>query len=141
MKKTEALLNETRLELKNAMELLKLSSVKHNNVFLWRTDSFSEILKEAKNGGKEELGSDAFYTKSEAESFGYKLRVFICPRWGLLHFTSHLKLHSRQYIVDNTLFLRLRLVHHLIRTPDLKVKKNMGYILDGILTNCPKRGL
>ena len=81
MKKTEALLNETRLELKNAMELLKLSSVKHNNVFLWRTDSFSEILREAKNGGKEELGSDAFYTKSEAESFGYKLRVFICPKW------------------------------------------------------------
>ena len=137
MKKTDALLNETRLELKNAMELLKLSSV--NNVFLWRSDSFSEILKEAKNGGKEELGSDAFYTKSEAESFGYKSRVFICPKWGLL--TSHLKLHSRRYIVDNTLFLRLRLVHHLIRTPDLKVKKNTGYILDGILTNCPKSGL
>ena len=76
---TEALLNETRLELKNAMELLKLSSVKHTNLFLWRIDSFSEILKEAKNGGKEIIDSDPFYNKIETESFGYKLRVEIHP--------------------------------------------------------------
>ena len=179
MKKTDALLNETRLELKNAMELLKLSSV--NNVFLWRTDSFSEILKEAKNGGKDEIAGDPFYTKSETESFGYKLRVVVCPNgfgndknthlsvfivvmkgeydailrwpfnkkvkftlidqqddpdqrenetgeivgkkipsfarpkteenkgWGLLNFISHLKLHSRRYIVDNTLFLQVEI--------------------------------
>ena len=75
---TEPLLNETRLELKNAVELLKLSSVKQN-VFLWRIDSFSEILKEAKNGRKEAISSDPFSTKSETESFGYKLRVVICP--------------------------------------------------------------
>ena len=67
---TEALLNETRLELKNAMELLKLSSVKHTNVFLWRIDSFSEILKEAKNGGKERIDSDPFYVKTGTENFG-----------------------------------------------------------------------
>ena len=77
-KNTEALLNETRLELKNAMELLKLSSVKHTNVFPWRIDSFSEILKEAKNGGKERIDCDPFYTKSETESFSHKLRVYIC---------------------------------------------------------------
>ena len=178
---TEALLNETRLELKNAMELLKLSSVKHTNVFPWRIDSFSEILKEAKNGGKEELCSDAFYTKSEAESFGYKLRVEFQPngqgagknthlsvyivvmkgeydavlRWpfnkkvkitlidqqddpdqrenvtgeivgreipnfarpekkenagrGFHCFISHVKLHSRRYIVDDTLFLQVEI--------------------------------
>ena len=76
---TEALLNETRLELKNAMELLKLSSVKHTNVFPWRIDSFSEILKEAKNGGKERIDCDPFYTKSETESFSHKLRVYIYP--------------------------------------------------------------
>ena len=178
---TEALLNETRLELKNAMKLLKLSSVKHTNLFLWRIDSFSEILTEAKNGGKEELGSDAFYTKSEAESFGYKLRVEIHPNghgegdnthlsvfivvmkceydavlrwpfdkkvkitlidqqddpdhrenftketvgggipsfgrpereknvgWGFHCFISHLELHSRRYIVDDTLFLQVEI--------------------------------
>ena len=76
---TEALLNETRLELKNAMELLKLSSVKHNDAFLWRIDSFSEILEEAKNGGKEKIYSDPLYTKTETESFGYKLRFLIYP--------------------------------------------------------------
>ena len=76
---TEALLNETRLELKNAMKLLKLSSVKHTNLFLWRIDSFSEILKEAKNGGKERIDCDPFYTKSETESFSHKLRVYIYP--------------------------------------------------------------
>ena len=181
LKKTEALLNETRVELQNAIELLRLSSVKHNNVFLWRIDSFSEILKEAKNGGKDEIAGDPFYTKSETESFGYKLRVVVCPNgfgndknthlsvfivvmkgeydailrwpfnkkvkftlidqqddpdqrenetgeivgkkipsfarpkteenkgWGLLNFISHLKLHSRRYIVDNTLFLQVEI--------------------------------
>ena len=61
------------------MEQLNLSSVKHTNVFLWRIDNFSQILKEAKNGGKEKIGSDPFYTKSETESFGYKLRLEIRP--------------------------------------------------------------
>ena len=52
---TEALLNETRIELKkNAMKMQKLSSVKHKNVFSWRIDSFSEILKEAKKRKKKE---------------------------------------------------------------------------------------
>ena len=153
---TEALLNETRLELKNAMELLKLSSVKHTNVFPWRIDSFSEILKEAKNGGKEELGSDAFYTKSEAvfivvmkceydavlrwpfdkkvkitlidqqddpdhwenftkETVGGGIPSFGRPEkeknvgWGFHCFISHLELHSRRYIVDDTLFLQVEI--------------------------------
>ena len=171
---TEALLNETRLELKNAMEQLNLSSVKHTNLFIWRIDNFSEILKET-------IGSDPFYTKSETESFGYKLRLEIRPnglrdsenthlsvfiavmkgeydailRWpfnkkvkftvidqqndpdqrenvtggivgrdisnfarpkkkenlsrGLSNFISHLKLHSRRYIVDDTLFLQVEI--------------------------------
>ena len=68
---TEALLNETRLELKNA--------IKHNKVFLWRIDSFNEILKEAKNGGKETIDNNLFYKNSETESFGYKLKVYIYP--------------------------------------------------------------
>ena len=181
LKKTEALLNETRVELKNAMQLSKLSSVKHTNVFLWRIDSFSDILKEAGNGGKEKICSDPFYTKTETEWFGYKLKVDIYPnglrdgknthlsayivvmkgeydailRWpfnkkvkftlidqqddphqrenvtsetvgknirnfarpeteenggrGFHHFISHVKLHSRRYVVDDTLFLQVEI--------------------------------
>ena len=176
---TEALLNETRVELENAMELLKLSSIKHNNVFPWRIDSFNEFLKEAKNGRKERIQSDPFYTKTETESYGYKLGVCIYPNglgvfknahlsvivvvmkgeydailrwpliktmkftlidqqgdpgqrenvtrvistenipsfarpeteenmgWGIHNFISHLKLHSRRYIVNDTLFLQV----------------------------------
>ena len=40
-----ALLNETMAALKNVMGLLQLSNVKHTNVFLWRIDGFSEIVK------------------------------------------------------------------------------------------------
>ena len=77
---TEALLNETRIELKkNAKKMQKLSSVKHKNVFSWRIDSFSEILKEAKKGKKKRIESDPFYIKTETESFGYKLKVYIYP--------------------------------------------------------------
>ena len=61
------------------MELLKSSSVQHTNAFLWRIDGFSEILKQAKNERKERIYSDPFYTKTEADGFGYKLRVFIYP--------------------------------------------------------------
>ncbi|CAH3128133.1 unnamed protein product, partial [Pocillopora meandrina] len=161
---TEALLNETRLELKNAMEQLNLSSVKHTNVFLWRIDNFSEILKEAKNGGKETIGSDLHQKKLRLEirpkglgdSENTHLSVFIAVmkgeydailRWpfnkkvkftvidqqndpdqrenifrtlqgprkkenlsrGLSNFISHLKLHSRRYIVDDTLFLQVEI--------------------------------
>ncbi|XP_027041482.1 TNF receptor-associated factor 5-like [Pocillopora damicornis] len=76
---TKVLLDKTRDELKNAMELLKSSSVQHTNAFLWRIDGFSEILKQAKNEGKERIYSDPFYTKTETDGFGYKLRVFIYP--------------------------------------------------------------
>lgn len=178
---TEALLNETRFELENAMELLKLSSIKHNNVFPWRIDSFSEFFIEAKNGRKQKIQSDPFYTKTETGSFGYKLRVGIYPNrlgdyknthlsvivavtkgeydailrwlfnktmnstlidqqddpdqrenvtreivakkipsfarpeteentgWGIHNFISHLKLHSRRYIVADTLFLQVEI--------------------------------
>ena len=65
--------------LNNAMRLLQLSNVKHTNEFLWRIDSFSEILKKAKNEGKEEIYSDPFYTITETDGFGYKLKVLIYP--------------------------------------------------------------
>ena len=57
---TVALLNETRVAFEKSVELLQLASVRHEKIFLWRTDSFSEILKEAKNGGKDEIHSDPF---------------------------------------------------------------------------------
>ena len=80
LKKTEALLNETRVELQNAIELLRLSS-------------------------ENETG----------EIVGKKIPSFARPKteenkgWGLLNFISHLKLHSRRYIVDNTLFLQVEI--------------------------------
>ena len=76
---TVALLNETRVAFDKSVELLQLASVRHEKMFLWRIDSFSEILKEAKNGGKDEIDSDPFYIRTETESFGYKLRVSIQP--------------------------------------------------------------
>ena len=76
---TVALLNETRVAFEKSVELLQLASVRHEKMFLWRIDSFSEILKEAKNGGKDRIGSDPFYIRTETESFGYKLRVSIDP--------------------------------------------------------------
>ena len=74
-----ALLNETMAALKNAMGLLQLSNVKHTNVFLWRIDGFSEIVKKAKNEGKEKIYSDPLYTKTKTDGFGYKLKVLLCP--------------------------------------------------------------
>ena len=189
---TEALLNETRIELKkNAMKMQKLSSVKHKNVFSWRIDSFSEILKEAKKGKKKRIESDPFYIKTETESFGYKLKVYIYPNgtgnaenthlsvfitimkgeydailpWhfnkkvkitlidqqddpdqrenvisemvatnvpnfarpkteenmgrGFNNFIPHFKLHSRRYIVDDTLFLQVEI------SPPPNLKSNL----------------
>ena len=49
-----------------------LLSVKHTNVFLWRIDGCKEILKQAKDVGQE---SDPFYTKTETDGYGYKLKV------------------------------------------------------------------
>ena len=77
--KTVTLLNETMAASKKAMGLLELSRVKHTNVFLWRIDGFTEILKKARNEGKEKIYSDPFYTKTETDGFGYKLKVLIYP--------------------------------------------------------------
>ena len=77
--KTVTLLNGTMAASKKAMGVLELSRVKHTNVFLWRIDGFSQILKKAKNEGKEIIYSDPFYTKTETDGFGYKLKVLIYP--------------------------------------------------------------
>ena len=77
--KTVTFLNGTMAASKKAMGLLELSRVKHTNVFLWRIDGFSQILKKAKNEGKEMIYSDPFYTKTETDGFGYKLKVLIYP--------------------------------------------------------------
>ena len=74
-----AKLNNTEDELNKAKDKLKkieAKSVKHTNVFLWRIDGCKEILKQAKNEGKE---SDPFYTKTETDGYGYKLKVKIYP--------------------------------------------------------------
>ena len=77
LKKIDDTLDNAIAALKNAMGLLQLSNVKHTNVFLWRIDGFSQI--KAKNEGKEMIYSDPFYTKTETDGFGYKLKVLIYP--------------------------------------------------------------
>ena len=80
-------LNNTEDELNKGKDILKkivdkfdktvaLLSVKHTNVFLWRIDGCKEILKQAKDVGQE---SDPFYTKTETDGYGYKLKVKIYP--------------------------------------------------------------
>ena len=56
-----------------------MSNVKHTNLFLWRIDSFSEILRQPKYEGKERIDSDPFCTKTETESYDYKLKVILYP--------------------------------------------------------------
>ena len=79
LKKIDDKFDNALSALNKAMRLLQLSNVKHTNEFLWRIDGFSEILKKAKNEGKEEIYSDPFYTKTEIDGFGYKLKVLIYP--------------------------------------------------------------
>lgn len=58
MTSTEGMFNETELIGKKILKLLQLSSLK--NVFLWRVDGFSEILRKAKKGGKQRTESDSY---------------------------------------------------------------------------------
>ena len=43
--------------------------------FIWKIDKFSDILRQAKAGGKNKIESSTFYT----ESYGYKLKVTMSP--------------------------------------------------------------
>ena len=90
---TQAQLSSTQAQLKNTQETTrkleeKLEALQtqletkvnadkgaENKRFIWKIENFSEILKQAKAGFKEEVVSDPFYTGC----YGYKLQVIVRP--------------------------------------------------------------
>lgn len=76
---TEDELKNTKAELEKALQQLQLSSIKHTNSFLWRIEGFSKILRRAQKKDETEIESDPFYTNTETECYGYKLKVIVCP--------------------------------------------------------------
>ena len=85
LSKNDAKLEE---ELKEAMDLLQTTNLKLEKtretvdtarIFIWKIDGFSELLRQAKDGGRDYIHSDTFYTATGTESYGYKLKVRIDP--------------------------------------------------------------
>lgn len=90
---TQAQLSSTQAQLKNTQETtrklegklealqtqletkVKADKGADNKRFIWKIENFSEILKQAKAGFKEEVVSDPFYTGC----YGYKLQVIVRP--------------------------------------------------------------
>ena len=87
LSKNDAKLNETKDELKKAMDLLQTTNLKlektretgDTRTFIWKIDGFSELLRQAKTGGRNYIKSDPFYTATGRESYGYKLKVRVDP--------------------------------------------------------------
>ena len=69
----EVKLNNIESKLKEAMELL------HTTTLIWKIDGYSEALRQAKTGEKKVLYSEPFYTKTETDSYGYRVKVLIYP--------------------------------------------------------------
>ena len=58
---------------------LDLACIKlETRTFIWKIESFSEVLRRARNGEMLSIGSSPFYT-DRTESYGYKLKVKMFP--------------------------------------------------------------
>ena len=70
-------LDETRVQLVETQAKLSCltDEVGRQNCFIWKTKPFSECFRQAKQGVKEMIESDPFYTGR----YGYKLKVFAHP--------------------------------------------------------------
>ena len=70
-------LDEIRVQLVETQARLNCLTVEDGRKkrFIWKIKSFSEILRQAKEGVKERIESDPFYTGR----YGYKLKVFAYP--------------------------------------------------------------
>ena len=70
-------LDETRAQLVETQARLSCLTVEDGRKkrFIWKIKSFSESLRQAKEGVKEKIESDPFYTGR----YGYKLKVFAHP--------------------------------------------------------------
>ena len=75
-----------QVELKNAQERIrKLEQKVHTPIFVWKIDQFNRIMSEAKEGLKNKIESDPFYT----EIPGYKLKVSFYPNSSVFGMNSY----------------------------------------------------
>ena len=74
---TRVQLDETRVQLVETQAKLNCLTVEdgRKNCFIWKIKPFSECFRQAKEGVKEMIESDPFYTGR----YGYKLKVFAHP--------------------------------------------------------------
>ena len=74
---TRVQLDETRVQLVETQAKLSCLTVEdgRKNCFIWKIKPFSECFRQAKEGVKEMIESDPFYTGR----YGYKLKVFAYP--------------------------------------------------------------
>ena len=79
---TRVQLDETRVQLVETQAKLSCLTVEdgRKNCFIWKIKPFSECFRQAKEGVKEMIESDPFYTGR----YGYKLKVF-----AYRHFTGY----------------------------------------------------
>ena len=72
---------------------LDLACVKlETRTFIWKIERFSEVLRQAKAWEKNRIESIPFYT-DRAESYGYKLRVWIYPNGNGGKVDTHLSVY------------------------------------------------
>ena len=76
-------LNDTEVKLKDTQEKLEttrklVEKFDTRTVFIWKINNFSEILRQAKTGGKSNRESIPFYT-DRSENYGYKIKVKVFP--------------------------------------------------------------
>ena len=89
---TRVQLDETRVQLVETQAKLSCLTVEdaedgRKKCFIWKIKPFSECLRQAKEGVKEMIESDPFYTGR----YGYKLKVFAYP-----YYTGYFLPHAPQ---------------------------------------------
>ena len=86
---TRVQLDETRVQLVETQAKLSCLTVEdgRKNCFIWKIKPFSECFRQAKEGVKEMIESDPFYTGR----YGYKLKVFAYP-----YYTGYFLPHAPQ---------------------------------------------
>ena len=127
-------LDETRAQLVETQARLSCLTVEDGRKkrFIWKIKSFSESLRQAKEGVKEKIESDPFYTGR----YGYKLKVFACPYdtgfffnpFGVPHLSIAVVLMEGEY--DDILpwpFRKKITVTMIDQNKDLKERQNHLY--------------
>ena len=127
-------LDETRAQLVETQARLSCLTVEDGRKkrFIWKIKSFSESLRQAKEGVKEKIESDPFYTGR----YGYKLKLFACPYdtgfffnpFGVPHLSIAVVLMEGEY--DDILpwpFRKKITVTMIDQNKDLKERQNHLY--------------